>query len=90
MTSIARPYLANLPSPRNSATALAVSAAAALIVGVLTLSQGTPTITSAPALHSAVSALPSDAVEPLDAGVDWSRVELAPEPDGASVAAYER
>jgi hypothetical protein len=94
MTSTARPDRTPVPSPHGSATVLTVSTVAALVVGLLMLAQNAVAGASAPATASAsraaVSAPPSPALEPLDAGVDWSRVEFAPEPAGTSVAAYDR
>jgi hypothetical protein len=92
MTSTARPDRTPAPSPHSSATVLAVSAVAALVVGLLMLAQNAVAGTSAPATASRadVNPPPSHAAERLDAGVDWSRVEFAPEPDGTSVAAYEQ
>ena len=91
MTSNPRPdpcHRCTLPS---GARALAMSIAAALLVGLLMLVQGAPVGAEAVAPVAAAGTPPSDAVAaPLDAGVDWRRVEPAPEPDGASVAAYER
>lgn len=89
MTSTARPDRAPLPPPHSSATVLTVSAVAALVVGLLMLAQNAVAGDSVPAPRTAVSAPPSPALEPLDAGVDWSRVEFAPEPAGTSVAAYD-
>jgi hypothetical protein len=90
MTSTVRPDQPPQPSPHSSATVLTVSAVAALVVGLLMLAQNAVAGDSAPASRTAVSAPPSLALEPLDAGVDWSRVEFAPEPAGTSVAAYDR
>lgn len=93
MTSNPRPNTDKLSLPRASAGVLAASIAAAAIVGLLTLMQSAPlgVQTAAPVLAlSADSAPLSDTAEPLDASVDWSRIERAPGPDGASIAAYER
>jgi hypothetical protein len=76
--------------PRGGAGVLAASIAAAAIVGLLTLIQSAPPGVQNTAPASADSAPRRDAAEPIDAGVDWQRVEHAPEADGASVAAYEQ
>jgi hypothetical protein len=78
--------------PRTGAGMLAASIAAAAIVGLLTLLQSAPQSmqTLVPGSADNGGAPPRDAALPLDAGVDWQRVERAPLPDGASVAAYER
>jgi hypothetical protein len=81
--------------PRTGAGMLAASIAAAAIVGLLTLLtllQSAPHSmqTLVPTSADNGGAPPRDAALPLDAGVDWQRVERAPLPDGASVAAYER
>jgi hypothetical protein len=76
--------------PRTGAGVLAASIAAAAIVGLLTLMQSAPPGVQSLVPASADSASQRDAAEPLDAGVDWERVPRAPEPDGASVAGYER
>jgi hypothetical protein len=81
----------DLPSlPRGGASVLAASIAAAAIVGLLTLIQSAPPGVQTTAPASADSTARRDTTEPLDAGVDWQRMEHAPEADGASVAAYER
>jgi hypothetical protein len=90
MTSTARPDRTPVPSPHSSTTVLTVSAVAALVVGLLMMAQNAVAGGSAPAVRTAVNPPPSPVVERLDAGVDWSRVEFAPEPAGTSVAAYDR
>lgn len=91
MTSNPRPDPSHRFALPSGARALAVSIAAALLVGLLILVQGAPGGAEASASAAAESTPPSDAgAAALDAGVDWRRVEPAPEPDGASVAAYER
>ncbi len=75
---------------RGGGAVLAASIAAAAIVGLLTLVQSVPPAAQTLVPASAESAPRRDATEPIDAGVDWQRVEHAPEADGASVAAYER
>jgi hypothetical protein len=76
-----------LPS---GAGVMAASIAAAAIVGLLTLVQSAPLSVQTAAPVSADSAPRGEDTEPLDAGVDWQRVDHAPEQNGASVAAYER
>lgn len=89
MTSNPHPHHDRSSLRGASAGVLAASIAAAAIVGVLTLMQSAPAgEQSAP--PSGPDTAQRDAAEPLDAGVDWSRVEHAPETDGASVAAYEQ
>jgi hypothetical protein len=75
---------------RGGTSVLAASIAAATIVGLLTLIQSAPPGVQPPAPASADVAPRRNATEPLDAGVDWQRMEHAPEANGASVAAYER
>ncbi len=75
------------------AGALAVSIAAAVIAGLLTLVQTAPTDVhpAAPVREiSADSASPGSTAEPLHHGVDWRHIDRAPESEGASIAAYER
>jgi hypothetical protein len=76
---------------RTGAGVLAASIAAAAVVGLLTLMQSAPPGVQTLVPASADNSAPQrDAIEPLDAGVDWQHVEHAPLPDGASVAAYGR
>lgn len=93
MTSNPRPRNDKPRLARASAGVLAASIAAAAIVGLLTLTQSAPlgVQTAVPVLEISADHAPRrDAAEPLDAGVDWSRIEHVPEPAGASIAAYER
>jgi hypothetical protein len=76
--------------PRTGAGVVVASIAAAAIVGLLTLVQIAPLGAQTIVPASADSAPQRDAVAPLDRGVDWQRVDHAPEQNGASVAAYER
>jgi hypothetical protein len=75
------------PSPsRIAAGTVAVSLAAALLTGLLVFVQNTPR--SAPK-EAQASAPRSEAPPPLDANVDWSRVERVRAPAGDTVTAYE-
>lgn len=90
MTSNLRHHNHRPALPASSAGVLAASIAAAAIVGLLTFVQSASLGVQTPAPVGADGAPQHSAADPLDAGVDWRRVEPAPEPDGASVAAYER
>jgi hypothetical protein len=90
MTSTSRTQPRNPPTARSGAGALAVSIATALIAALLMLAQGAPIDALSASIATDGAPPPSAAAEPLDTGVDWHRVERAPDPAGASVAAYER
>jgi hypothetical protein len=88
MTSNPRPNATEPSLQRSGAGILAASIAAAAIVGLLTLVQTAP---ADPHATASISAPRNDAdARPLDAGVDWNRVERAAESPGTSVAAYEQ
>jgi hypothetical protein len=91
-----RPASPNDPSPTRAATGtVAVSLAAAVLVGLLLLAQNAPrgAPDAIPGANGAAEAAPragAQAPAALDAGVDWQRVERAPADDGQSIGAYER
>ncbi len=85
------------PSPsRLAAGTVAVSLAAALLTGLVLLAQNTPNSAAPPAEPAAPAAsahgegAAAAPATPLDAGVDWHRVERTPDAAGDSVAACER
>ncbi len=73
--------------------AAAVSIAAALVAGLLVAAQGTQSSARASTARDAAAAPPATPPQPpaaIDASVDWSRVERAPDPTGAPMAPRER
>jgi hypothetical protein len=88
MTSTHRTESRNPHASQPGAGVIAASATAALLTGLLLWAQDVPldpiAVTDSAPPTRGVSA------PPLDAGVDWQRIERAPAADGMSVAAYER
>jgi hypothetical protein len=83
------------PSPSRAAAAtVAVSIATALLTGLVLLTQTAPVGAPAPTPRAESAASPlgerARAATParLDDGVDWDRVERAPDAAGDSVSAY--
>ncbi len=90
MTSKCCPHLSNLPKLRRGAGTLALGVVAASVVGALMLVQSMSGNAQAAADVAAVDVPTPTETERLDAGVDWSRAEVAADEPGMSVAAYER
>ena len=85
-----RSRLSNLAIARHGAGALALGIVATMLVGALLFSRNLPGNVQATTTVAAAST-PTLAESPrLDAGVDWSRLEVASDEPGTSVAAYER